>query len=125
MRKLLLIAILLFPTSASADEWFSWDDMNTKLHVPLTATFIIDLGQTLWAHDNKWSPGGYKESNKILGPYPSRKRIYTHFIASYLLTSFAVWALPEKYSHAFQAGVIALEMHHINKNLSLNIGFKF
>jgi hypothetical protein len=126
VKKLLIIALLLIPSTASAEEWFTWDDANTQFHVALTTLFIIDLGQSIYASDNLWTrETGRHENNQILGKYPSNGDVYTYFAASYALTTFVTYALPEKWSHAFQGGVIMLQLHVINDNYMAGVGFKF
>ena len=131
-----LLIIIAIASPASAGEWFSWDDTNTKLHVPLTALMVIDLGQTLWMADNpteyKYTPIGrtpiYKnrdESNPILGKNPSKDRIYKYFVGSYALTTAITYLLPDKWSYAFQGGIISLQIYAVENNYSLNVGFKF
>jgi hypothetical protein len=126
MKKLLIIILILIPSNLFAADWFTWDKENTYLHVPLTALYVADLGQTLWAHDNYWEKGTPKhEQNKVLGKYPSRGEIYTYFAASYALNTAIVYMLPEKWSHAFQGGIITVELYAIDNNLGWGLGVKF
>jgi len=113
------------PCTAHADEWFTWDKANTQLHIPLTTLIIADYGQTMWARDNFWKNGKGREINNILGELPSKTEIRTYFALSYALSTFITYALPDKYSHGFQTGVIFMEIYIVNKNCSYSIGFKF
>jgi hypothetical protein len=132
---------------AHGADWFTWDDDNTALHVPLTALMVVDLGQTLWIADNcrptgkrqwvyddkqvfgQWEyqmhESCYERYNTYLGEHPSRGEVWTYFAGSYALTTFATWVLPEKYSHALQGGVIGLELYMVGNNIMLGIGSDF
>jgi hypothetical protein len=124
MKKLLIIILLLVPTNLFAADWNSWDEENTALHIPLTILYVADLGQTLWAHDNIWGKG-YREGNDLLGHNPSKDEIWGYFIGSYALTTWVVWKLPPKYSHALQGAVINLEINVVNHNYTVGVGIKF
>ena len=126
MKKAIIALCLIFvlTTQAHAGEWFTWDDTNTKLHVPLTLLMVADLGQTLWAQEHYW-PTGQHEQNQILGEYPSRGEIWNYFAVSYSLVTAITYALPDKYSHGFQGGIITMEVIVINNNYGLGIGVKF
>jgi hypothetical protein len=151
MKRIIITLCILFAayTPAQAGEWFTWDETNTKLHIPLTVLMIVDMGQTLWIADNCnpiqkkkwivydsiWTPDQYaywtepapchEHYNLYLDEHPSKSEIYKYFIASYALTTFVVYALPERYSHALQGGVISLEAYMVENNYSLGIGVKF
>jgi len=63
----LALALLVAPAHAG-----SWDEENTRLHIPLTALMFIDLGQTLYIADH---PEKYYEMNILLSKSKSRERI--------------------------------------------------
>ena len=134
MHFILFCYITSCATTAHAEsKWFSWDDTNTALHVPLTVLYVVDYRQTIWISENPHTPLGngwtiynhHKESNFILGPNPSRGDIDKYFISTYALTTFAVWILPEKWSHGLQAGVISIEIYAVNNNYQLGVEFNF
>jgi hypothetical protein len=118
-----LCFVLIACTPVQASEWFTWDETNTNLHVPLTVLTLIDLGQTLYIADN---PSEYIEDfSYYLPEHPTKDEVYRYFIGAYFINTFIAYALPEKYSHAYQGGVIALELYMVENNYSLGIGVKF
>ena len=138
--KRIIITLTLFltlTTSAHAGEWFTWDETNTKLHIPLTLLMIADLGQTTWAQEHYWKQKGSHENNQFLGKYPSKNEVREYFALSYALSTFVTWVLPsdpkrlkdemtkDEWSHLVQKGIIILEVHVVHHNYSLGIGVKF
>ena len=120
-----LCIVLAIATPAHAGEWFSWDETNTALHVPLTLLMVADLGQTLWAQEYYWSTGISHEQNKIIGPFPSKSEVKEYFALSYAVTTGLTYILPPKWSHGFQTGVITMEVIVVHHNYSIGVGFKF
>jgi hypothetical protein len=126
MKKLVIIIICLLLTSCAG----TWDKKNTELHVPLTAIMLVDYGQTLYNVENRYSKCQneitcHTETNTILGKFPNRQSVQNYFAISYALTTFAVYALPEKWSHGFQVGVITIESYVTLNNYYLGAGVKF
>ena len=119
LRLTLIILILLLAAPVSAG---SWDEENTRLHVPLTALMIVDYGQTLYIADH---PIIYYETNVIMGNHPSRRKVTEYFMLSYLTITGITWALPAKWSHWYQKGVITVEAYYTVHNKSIGIGFSF
>jgi hypothetical protein len=118
-----LCLVLALATPAHAGEWFTWDEANTNLHVPLTLLTVVDLGQTLWIADN---PQTHKEKYSYLLPeHPGEKDVWRAFALAYAVDTFITYALPSKYSHAYQGGVIALRLYMVENNYSIGIGVKF
>jgi len=113
----LALALLVAPAHAG-----SWDEENTRLHIPLTALMFIDLGQTLYIADH---PEKYYEMNILLSKYPSRKEVTEYFVLSYLTVTGLTWALPSKWSHGLQKGKIFLSLCATTRNTYVGIGFSF
>ena len=124
MKNLLLIILMLsFPVISYGDDgWFSWDEGNTVLQVPMTVVIAMDLGTTL---DITRHPDRYEEVNPLLGKHPPQNRVWKHFIGSYILTTGIVYILPPKWSHAFQVGMIGVEAYWVNHNLRIGLRVKF
>lgn len=122
MKKVILIIALLFITTPAfaGNYHFTWDEENTALQIPMTALFILDLGQTIWNNNHGW-----KETNPAIGENVSKEKIYGYFIGTYALTTLAVWALPPKWSHALQGGAISVELYATGNNISLGVGISF
>ena len=94
--------MLSFPIiSYGDDEWFSWDEGNTVLQVPMTVVIAMDLGTTL---DITRHPDRYEEVNPLLGKHPPQNRVW---------------------SHGFQVGVIGVEAYWVNHNLHIGLRVKF
>ena len=124
MKNLLLIILILsFPVISYGDDgWFSWDEGNTILQVPMTVVIAMDLGTTL---DITRHPDRYEEVNPLLGKHPPQNRVWKHFIGSYLIETGIVYILPPKWSHGFQVGVIGVEAYWVNHNLHIGLRVKF
>lgn len=141
MKKLIIIMFLLLIPSIASAEWFSWDETNTKLHVPLTLLMVADLGQTLDIADNCAprsvtisTPSDYQapaiysnvgESNGNLGYCPSRDEVKEHFLWSYIFTTAVTYVLPSKASHIFQGSAITVELYYVGSNYMLGVGIAF
>lgn len=163
----IIVALLIMLTAISPTSAGSWDDTNTKLHVPYTILMLVDLGQTLWIVDNTYKyeetldyayqicvseeievvPDSgqkvrlkprceqyrdtmpiyntHREANPFIGTHPSKAEVYQYFIGTYVLTTWLVYALPPKWSHALQGGMISLQVYAIENNYIANVGFDF
>jgi len=121
MKYIILIILCLTPALAQAEP-FTWDKLNTQLHIPLTIVMIADMQQTLQIARE---PEAYTETNKVLGEHPTEREVYSYFAAYYGLTSLLIYALPEKWSHMFQVGMIGHQSSVVANNLTigLRIGF--
>jgi hypothetical protein len=135
-----LCLVLVLATPAHAGEWFTWDETNTKLHVPLTVLMIVDLGQTLWIADNcnnkiivkpetnthyadwKWEQS---ETNSLLGRCPTRTKVKQHFGWFYVALTGLIFASPSELSYTIQGSAITVELYYVGRNISLNIGIGF
>jgi hypothetical protein len=131
MKRIIITLCLLLVACApaQADEWFTWDETNTALHVPLTLAFLADYRQTLEIANgcvpDENGAYAYHENNYALGTCPSHGEVQEYFVLSYLLTSAITYALPSKWSHGFQTGVITMEVIAVSGNYQLGIGVKF
>lgn len=114
---ILTLALLFAPAHAG-----SWDEENTRLHVPLTFLMIVDYGQTLYIADH---PDKYSESNGMMGDHPSRKEVREYFVLYYLTATGLTWVLPAKWSHWYQRGVITMEIYSTVNNKYIGVGFSF
>lgn len=122
MKALALALILILALSTAPAHAGSWDEQNTRLHMPLTVLMFIDLGQTLYIADH---PDEYSESNGMMGDHPSRKKVREYFVLSYLMITGLTWALPAKWSHGLQKGVITMEVYSTVNNKYIGVGFSF
>ena len=125
MKRLVLISpviILALALLSAPAHAGSWDEENTRLHVPLTALMIIDLGQTLYIADH---PKEYHEMNPLINKHPSRKEVTEYFVLSYLTVTGLTWVLPAKWSHGLQKGKIIISISLTTHNKFTGIGFSF
>ena len=122
-----LVLMLLLSSCATTGDYFSWDETNTKLHVPLTLLMVADLGQSTWTQEHYWGKyrGATNEQNKFIGKYPSKEEVREYFALSYLVTTGLTYILPPDWSHGFQTGVITMEVIVVEHNYSIGIGVKF
>lgn len=119
--KTILVAILIL-VLASPVFAGSWDDKNTSLQIPLTILMVVDYGQTLYIADH---PEEYMETNSAMGPHPSRQEVTEYFALYYLAVTGITWALPAKWSHWYQRGIITMEIYNTVGNHFIGVGFTF
>ena len=132
-QAIVIILFLLIASPAHAEsEWFSWDDTNTKLHVPLTLLMVADYKQTLYNQKTYYRYNGYgfngeyhQEANFILGKYPSRQATHNYFAGAFISCTAIPFILPPPYSYWFQSGVITLEIDVVYGNYSVGAKIKF
>ena len=128
IAAIIAIMLVVLPVSVQAGEWFSWDETNTRLHVPLTMAFIIDTFQSYQSARKYYENEGFhysqkhreyrykEEANSILGKHPDRIEMISYMVLSYAITTAFVYILPEKWSHALQIGAIGVEVWAIENN---------
>jgi hypothetical protein len=130
MKKVLSITVLLLmvATPAHAGEWFSW----------VTLLMIADLGQTLDIANNcQLQYGDFNndgsldsmrnitESNKHLGPCPTRTHVKQYFGWMYALISTVVWVSPSELSYTIQGSAITIELYYVARNYYVGVGIGF
>ena len=77
MKKILLSILFVFSSSALA-QWSTWTDNEQRMFVASNVAIVADWATTR-NMTSRWNKG-YYETNKILGPYPSRDRVDLYFI---------------------------------------------
>jgi hypothetical protein len=113
-KLLLLLAILLAPVRARADD--EWTATDKALGVTLAGTLAIDWAQTRGLSKSPWH-----ELNPILGHHPGAAEINRYF-AGVAATSFAIaHVLPHEYRGWFLGGATVLEVGVIAHNYRLGI----
>jgi len=118
MRVVLIILIILFPTTAASSAWTTQD---TILQATLMSLIIIDWGQTLsFIQDDR-----YKETNPILGEYPSRGEVNICIISSMVITTAIAYALPKRYRTIFQSIAIGCEIQAVRHNYQAGVKIEF
>jgi hypothetical protein len=133
MKKIIIMVILLFSSTAHAGIFDgTWDEKNTALHVPLTLTLLVDLGQTLYNVDkyyqyDGWGKNGeyHAETNSVLGKRPNKEKVYAYFMGAWGLITATTWKLDPGWSHAFQGSVITFELNVIDGNIALGAKVEF
>lgn len=76
MRALLLSLLLLIPSTAWA--WEDWDQRTKDSFARTTNWIVLDWHSTDMMAADGWN--GVRETNRILGSYPSRDRIALYMI---------------------------------------------
>ena len=115
--------------SSEKGKYFTWDETNTKLHIPLTLLMAIDLGQTLYIADNCTPDvfGSYKESenNIFLSKCPTRTEVKQYFGWSYLALTGMTFVLRDNWSYGLQGSAITVQILVTGDNFSVNVGLGF
>lgn len=120
MRTIIVLLLLLVATPAHGGEWFTWDEKNTKLHVPVILSLYADMYTTIRAIEQRadeeyycmlagCGSGGY-EDNYFLGEHPSKEEAKEYFGWTALAVTGIVWVLPPEYSYTFQKGTTTIEV---------------
>jgi hypothetical protein len=142
MKKItttLLIMIGLMTTKS-----YAWFDKPTAEDYILQTGFIglmlVDWKQTNWISDNpiiltksEYDSKGnkieyfktYKESNLILGKYPSKKKIGIYFSSCIVGHTAIAFILPKHYRNLFQTVGIGIEIYATTNNYNCGVKIKF
>ena len=116
-----ILALLLLPLPAFADEW---SDADTKREAVYLSIHTIDWLQTRTIAKENW-PDGRFERNQILGKHPSVQTLDIH----YAITSFGHYyiatLLPTEWRKAWQYIAIGDAGSAIINNYSLGVRIKF
>lgn len=88
--------------------------MNLSIH--------FDHVQTLYIADH---PAAYYETNPIIGRHPSRGRVNRWFIASHVVNTGIVLALPKKWGWGYAVAVTVFETGYVMRNKAIGLQVKF
>ena len=119
--KTLIIAILLFSTSAFADNWTTAD---TYREVAFQTLNVIDWGQTRYIAQN---PNKYYEHDYsgLIGSNPTTGRIDAFMVESAVLHFIVAYYLPESWRTPFQYLTIGGKLNATIGNASIGIQMSF
>lgn len=93
MKKLLiLLVLLLMPTTGSASDLYPWSWPDTLGQLGVTAVTALDWGQTRYISAH---PTICFEANPVLGVHPSMQKVDIYFPAVILLELGVSYAAPE------------------------------
>ena len=119
MKILILIFLLLLPTSVHAEDKSSWTWTDTGLEATYLTLHAMDWSQTLHIARN---PQTYSEMNSILGPHPSTGRVNSYYALTGALHVGAAYFLPKPYRTVFQSTWIIIEYDWVQHNRRHGIG---
>lgn len=126
-----ILALLLIPFSASADEWTGKD---TAWQAVYTVMHVADWGQTLdiaesctdYAAGNfKWRGCEYTEANPFLGERPSRREVNTYFASTLIAHTLIAYYLPTEYRRIWQTIWIGIEADQVARNAKVGVDIRF
>ena len=114
-----ILALLLLPIPAFADEWVAADTKRETVYLTL---HTLD-----WAHTRNIArnPDKWHEQNIILGKHPSVSQVNRYFIATGTLQFAVAYYLPAEYRKAFQYILIGVEGGAVAHNFSIGVSAKF
>lgn len=116
------LTITLPAATASAYEPAPLTDTEITKEVVIAGLFVVDAAQTMQLKHHRTT---LHETNPILGPKPSDKKIIAYFTTVFLVHVGAVYLLPPEYRSYLQDGTIGLELVVIGRNKSLGLDIKF
>ena len=119
--KTLIIAILLFSTSAFADNWTTGDTYREAAFQTLN---VIDWGQTRYIaqHPDRFYES---ESGWIIGKHPDEKRVDIYMAESAVLHFIVAYCLPQSWRVPFQYITIGMKLNNTIGNASIGIKVSF
>ena len=115
----LSLALTVSPIAEASDPWTPEEVHYAQAYGTLLA---IDLLQTRWIATH---PTERKESNPVLGPYPSIGRVNGYFGVVALGSLWLADVSPSEYRLPLLKGLTALEIVVTSRNAKLGIGFQF
>ena len=122
MIKLLITLLAALSMSAHADEAdYSWTNGQIEREVVAVTLLTIDFGQTREIPYCK----GCTEQNRIIGRYPTEKRVNTYFGVAIPAQIILVNVLPTKYREYLIDGTIAVELIETVHNHHVGITIRF
>jgi len=135
MKTLLLAALLLIPSVASADPWTTGDTVRESTYLVLLATdwaqtrsFIRsdkDCRARLPNMDKTQTCTGYIEMNPLLSAHPHRDKVDAMILATAIAHVYVASVLPANYRKAFQYITIGIEIGAVAHNYSIGIKARF
>ena len=114
-----MLSLLLACSLATSEPFnYEWTTTNTAMEVSLLALGIIDVTQTIkfldMSHtDPEWA---CEERNPVLGPHPSRRRLWGTFAYSIAVHAIVAAALPHPYRDVWQGVVLGIESANVATN---------
>jgi len=93
MRSIITIIFAVLTTNCYAG-WESWSDSDRTLFVASQIAITADWATTRYGVRNRPSLPGIRESNIILGPYPSTDRLDLYFVTMLVSNYYIADRLP-------------------------------
>ena len=121
MRALLLSLLLLVPSAAWA--WEDWDRETKTMFVASSIAITADWATTRNAADQGWP--GVRETNPILGDYPSTSEVDVYMIGLLVTNYFITDWLPEEYRNFYLGVRIFTAGGAAYNNAQLGFGIRF
>jgi len=119
MKTALLLAALLLPALAFAEDNRTWTRFDTAMEATTAVTLALDWNQTI-----RIAAAG-REINPYLGPHPARHTVNTYFASCIVLHAAVAYALPKPYRTIWQGVFIMVEAKVVRDNIRLGWGIKF
>lgn len=117
-----LVALLL-SGPATAGGWFEpWSDGDYARQAVVFGTMYIDWRQS---HEIADHPDKYREINPLLGDHPSGADVDRVFLATAIIHSSVVYAMPARWRPAFQWFTVGFETSSIGRNWQIGIRLGF
>ena len=127
MKKTILILIIILAIPASSYAWERapenrWTMENTLWEGFNVIVQTIDWGQSYNIVNN---PDRYYETNKLLGPHPSKKEVDKFFITSIVGHAVISYVLPKDYRQAWQLITLGMHIENAGKNYAIGLRVDF
>jgi hypothetical protein len=94
MRRIIITIFAILTTNCYAG-WESWSDTDRKLFVASQIAITADWATTRYGVRNRDNLPGLRESNIILGPYPSTDRLDLYFVVMLVSNYYIADIVPD------------------------------
>lgn len=122
---ILVLILLVFTKSARAKEEDKWTGADTAIQTAFIALTFIDWKQTREFTGNPHKYPDMYETNPILGPHPSARKVNTIMATSIAAHTAIAFILPKPSRTIWQSIWIAIEVHCVYSNYQTGISIRF
>lgn len=123
--RILTVFVLLFATRAFCQDKDEWTAADSALQTTFVVLALVDWKQTREFSGNPQKYPDMYETNPVLGPHPSARKINIFMGSSIAAHTIIAVLSPKPFRTVWQSFWITVEVHCIHENYKAGVSIHF